>query len=209
MKPILRLWRWFWRPAGALSFGMLLVVGFFGGIAFWGGFNTVVEATNTETFCVSCHEMADNVYVEFIGTPHDTNKSGVRATCPDCHVPRDWTHKMVRKVEATRELWHKAFRTIDTPEKFEAHRLRMAEKVWRDMGRTDSRECRNCHEFDAMDVSLQPRRAREMHLTAIDDGATCIDCHKGIAHRLPKGTHGIQPELISRQAPFPAATGGS
>ena len=40
----------------------------------------------------------------------------MRATCPDCHVPRDWTHKMVRKVEASKELWGKIVGTIDTRE---------------------------------------------------------------------------------------------
>jgi nitrate/TMAO reductase-like tetraheme cytochrome c subunit len=26
-----------------------------------------------------------------------------------------------------------------------------------------------------------------MHKAAADKGQTCIDCHKGIAHKLPKG----------------------
>jgi len=201
MTIIKRLWRWFWRPAGMLSFGLLLLAGFVGGVVFWGGFNTVMEATNNETFCISCHEMGDNVYVEYVGTVHDTNASGVRATCPDCHVPKEWTHKMVRKIEASRELWHKALGSVDTPEKFEAQRLRMAEKVWATMKSTDSRECRNCHQFMSMDVSLQNKRARENHVRAQEENLTCIDCHKGVAHSLPKGAYGITPELP--HAPMP------
>ncbi|WP_404385969.1 NapC/NirT family cytochrome c [Caenispirillum salinarum] len=197
---IKRLWGWFWGPAGAISLGVLLVGGFIAGIVFWGGFHTAMEMTNNEEFCISCHEMGDNVYVEYAGTVHDQNASGVRATCPDCHVPHEWQHKVVRKIQATRELWHTALGTIDTPEKFESKRLELAQNVWRAMKETDSRECRNCHDFDAMDVTLQSKRARENHLRATDEGLTCIDCHKGIAHELPKGAYGINPELVYRHA---------
>ncbi|MEW8470989.1 MAG: NapC/NirT family cytochrome c, partial [Candidatus Thiodiazotropha sp.] len=100
------------------------------GVVLWGGFNTVMEATNTMEFCISCHEMEENVYAEFKGTAHDGNRSGVGASCPDCHVPRPWVHKIVRKIKASNEIWHKIMGTVDTPEKFEAHRLTMARRVW-------------------------------------------------------------------------------
>jgi len=165
---------------------LVLTLGVVGGIILWGGFNTALEATNTTAFCISCHEMRDNVYVEYQETVHYKNASGVQATCADCHVPRPWVYKVVRKVKATSELYHKAVGTIDTPEKFEAHRLVMAERVWEAMRETDSRECRNCHDFDNMDLSAQDRYARKRHERAIEEGKTCIDCHEGIAHRLPR-----------------------
>ena len=90
------------------SLGVLTLGGFIAGIIFWGGFNTALEATNTEAFCISCHEMESNVYVEIKDTIHYTNRSGVRATCPDCHVPREWGYKMIRKIRASNELLHKA-----------------------------------------------------------------------------------------------------
>ncbi len=164
----------------------VLLVGVVLGIIFWGGFNTVLEATNTMEFCISCHEMRDNVYKEYKETVHFKNPSGVRATCADCHVPRPWIYKIVRKVQATNELYHKALGTIDTPEKFEAHRLVMAKRVWATMKATDSRECRNCHTFDSMDLSDQDRYARKRHERAQTRGQTCIDCHDGIAHELPE-----------------------
>jgi cytochrome c-type protein NapC len=184
---IARLWRWFWRPAGLISFGLLLVVGFGGGIVFWGGFHWALEITNTEQFCISCHEMRDNVYAEYVGSVHDANASGVRATCPDCHVPKPWAYKMKRKIQASNEVLHKVLGSIDTREKFEAKRLELATHVWVAMKETDSRECRNCHNFQSMDISLQSKRARDQHQTAQRDGETCIDCHKGIAHELPEG----------------------
>ncbi len=155
---------------------------FIAGIIFWGGFNTAMEATNTMEFCISCHEMENNVYQEYKPTIHYTNRTGVRAGCPDCHVPDPWVHKFVRKIKASNELYHKVIGSVDTPEKFEKHRLEMAKRVWKTMKETDSRECRNCHNFESMAPQFQKARARKQHLNAFKNGQTCIDCHKGIAH---------------------------
>jgi cytochrome c-type protein NapC len=184
---ISRLWRGLWRPSARWSLGTLLIVGIAAGVVGWGGFNWAMELTNTETFCISCHEMRDNVYEEYQDTIHYTNRTGVRATCPDCHVPKEWIHKVVRKIQASNELYHKVLGSIDTREKFEDKRLELARHVWASMKATDSRECRNCHGFDYMDVTKQERRAQKRHLKVADNGKTCIDCHKGIAHELPEG----------------------
>lgn len=180
-----RLWRWFFTPTARFAWGLIIAVGFVAGILFWGGFNWAMEMTNSEQFCVSCHEMKDNVYAEYRNTAHYSNRTGVRASCPDCHVPKEWGHKVVRKIQASNELVHKMLGTIDTPEKFTAHRLEMAKSVWRAMKTTDSRECRNCHKFDHMEYATQEPRASKLHQTAFAQGKTCIDCHQGIAHKLP------------------------
>ena len=190
-KLITGAWRWFTRPAALIGQGVLLTIGLFAGIIFWGGFNTAMEATNTLEFCVSCHEMRDTVYVEYQSSIHYKNASGVRAVCSDCHVPHAWGPKMIRKVQASGEVWHKLIGSIDTPEKFEAKRLQLATHVWETMKANDSRECRNCHSFDAMDFTHQRQRSREKMEpvalgTNLSEGSTCIDCHKGIAHKMPK-----------------------
>jgi cytochrome c-type protein NapC len=165
---------------------LLLAGGFVAGVIFWGGFNTVLEATNQEAFCISCHEMRDNVYVEYRNTVHFQNRTGVRATCPDCHVPKEWTYKMIRKIQASNEVLHKVLGSIDTPEKFNAKRAELAQHEWDRMKRTDSRECRNCHNFTSMDYAEQNKRSAATHQQAFNTGMTCIDCHKGIAHTLPE-----------------------
>lgn len=162
-----------------------LVSAFIVGILFWGSFNWGMEMTNKEEFCITCHEMRDNVYQEYIGSIHYSNRTGVRATCPDCHVPKEWIHKIVRKIKASNELYHKALGSIDTAEKFEEKRLKLAGNVWRAMKKTDSRECRNCHDYESMDYVAQGRRGRAEHQAGFEAGKTCIDCHKGIAHELP------------------------
>lgn len=184
---IVDLWAKLKKPSAKYSLIALLTVGFFSGVFFWGGFNTAMEATNTLEFCISCHEMHDNVYQEYKKTIHYSNRTGVRAVCSDCHVPKDWTHKMIRKIQASKEVWGKITGVIDTREKFEAHRLEMAENEWARMKASDSRECRNCHSFSGMDAEKQKLRGAKMHKIAQDEKKTCIDCHKGIAHNKPKG----------------------
>ncbi|MBL8444486.1 MAG: NapC/NirT family cytochrome c [Zoogloeaceae bacterium] len=181
------LWARLRRPSTRYSFGALVAVGFVVGVFFWGGFNTAMEATNTEKFCISCHEMNDNVYQEYKETIHYTNRTGVRAVCSDCHVPKDWTHKMIRKIQASREVWGKITGSIDTREKFEAKRLQLARNEWARMKASDSRECRNCHSLESMNSAAQKQRARKQHEMAREDNMTCIDCHKGIAHHKPEG----------------------
>jgi len=175
-----------WQRLLSIYPPVLLILGIIVGIIFWGGFNTAMEATNRMEFCISCHEMKDTVYQEYKQTIHYRNPTGIQATCADCHVPRPWIHKIVRKIQATNEVYHKLLGTIDTPEKFEAQRWKMANRVWQTMKETDSRECRNCHHFDNMDLSGQDRSARKKHGRAVEKGQTCIDCHKGIAHEEPE-----------------------
>jgi cytochrome c-type protein NapC len=187
---MMRLARRYWtvlrRPSRYFSLGFLTIAGFIAGLLFWGGFNTAMELTNTERFCIGCHEMRDNVYRELQGTIHFTNRSGVRAKCSDCHVPHDWSDKIGRKMQASKEVWGKIFGSIDTPEKFEAMRLTLAQHEWERLKANDSLECRNCHDFTYMDFTRQSPRASHAHSTELASGnKTCIDCHKGIAHRLP------------------------
>jgi len=186
MKMIRRFFQRVRRPSVHLSLGILTVGGFVAGIIFWGGFNTALEATNTEKFCIGCHEMEDNVYQELRTTIHYSNRSGVRATCPDCHVPHEWSAKMGRKMAASKEVWGKVFGTIDTVEKFEAKRRELAEHEWARLKSNNSLECRNCHGAESMDFTKQSKRAKEAHRKFLVTGEkTCIDCHKGIAHKLP------------------------
>ncbi|SMH39595.1 NapC/NirT family cytochrome c [Maritimibacter sp. HL-12] len=197
MRWITRPLRWFWNvlwaPAGTLGLGFLTLGGFIGGVIFWGAFNTALEITNTEEFCISCHEMEANVYEEMSRTIHFSNRSGVRASCPACHVPHEWTDKIARKMQASKEVWGHVFGTISTREKFLDHRLVMAKREWARLKANDSLECRNCHSDVAMDLSRQAPRAAEIHTEYLLSGErTCIDCHKGIAHDLPDMT-GVEP----------------
>jgi cytochrome c-type protein NapC len=189
LAPILPYLRILRSPSVHYSLGALTAAGFVAGVLFWGGFNTALEATNTEAFCTSCHEMQTNVFEELKPTIHYSNRSGVRATCPDCHVPHDWTDKMARKMQASKEVWGKLFGTIDTREKFLDNRLKLAMHEWERLKANDSLECRNCHDYDSMDLTRQSPRASVIHKRWLGSREkTCIDCHKGVAHQLPDMT---------------------
>ena len=183
---IVRIWTFLTRPSSRFSLATLLIVGGIGGVLFWGGFNWALEMTNTEAFCISCHEMRDNPYKELQETIHFKNRSGVRASCPDCHVPHEWFYKIRRKIQASNEVLHKILGTIGTPEKYEQHRLELAQHVWTTMKENNSHECRNCHSAGSMDPHKQSEAAQKVMAEGFKAGLTCIDCHKGIAHHLPK-----------------------
>ena len=167
----------------------MIVIGVLGGVIIWGGLNTGMEYTNRTEFCLSCHTM-QTPYEELKKTVHYSNRTGTSVGCADCHVasskePFDYARKLTQKVFASKDVIGEILGTIDTPEKFEAHRLTMAKRVWAHMKETDSKECRNCHKFDKMDTTKQKDRSVVKHEGAVMDGKTCIDCHKGIAHKKP------------------------
>jgi cytochrome c-type protein NapC len=154
--------------------------------------------TNQEKFCIGCHEMRDNVYAEYKGTIHDTNRSGVRAICSNCHVPHEPWPLIKRKMRASFELWGHFTGVIDTKEKFEKKRYELATRVWTRMKETDSLECRNCHHDNAFDPDKQSDKAKARHSTMKEKGLTCIDCHFGIAHHEPDGPGPQELRLVKQ-----------
>ena len=155
-----------------------LAVGAFGMLAF----DYTMEATSTEEFCTSCHEMASGPFVMLKDTTHFRNESGVRPTCSDCHVPEKGWPKMWRKIQASREVWSALTGKINTPEKYLAHAPVMKAREVARLQANDSAECRNCHDVNAMDLDQQSRMAKRSHGRMEEQGKTCIDCHEGIAH---------------------------
>jgi cytochrome c-type protein NapC len=188
---IRKIWGWLTQRCETcsrvrLGLGVALIVVFFSGLMMVVG-AAGLAWTNTEGFCIGCHEMRDNVYAEYKETIHSVNRSGVRAICSDCHVPREPGALILRKIRASFEVYGHVVGKIDTKEKFEAHRYELAKRVWTRMKETDSHECRNCHKADAMSVALQSERAKGRHAKGEKEGKTCIDCHFGIAHKEPDG----------------------
>lgn len=178
-------------PKPGVTVGRLVGIGVVGTViaalaAYGLVFHPLLERTNTTEFRISCHTMEVTVYREYRESAHFENASGVRAGCPDCHVPQQLGPKLVAKVRAAKDVWHQILGTIDTPEKFEAHRWRMANAVWSMMERTDSVTCRSCHSWEAMDLGGQDRSGRSKHRAAQEEGRTCIECHKGLVHKRPK-----------------------
>jgi nitrate/TMAO reductase-like tetraheme cytochrome c subunit len=201
---IRKMWEALKRPPVRLSLGAVLIIGAVSAWVAWGSFVFVIEETSTNKFCAAaCHEMNIS-FVEYQQSPHAHNRTGVTATCSQCHIPQaSMIAKVLRKSQAGwTDVVGKMSGVIDTPEKFEAHRKEMAETVWAYMKKSDSRECRFCHDRIAMDPEKQGKMAQRKHAAAVTEGKTCIECHQGIAHNLPK-----EPDEPAEQpAAAPAST---
>ncbi len=188
---------WLWRrPQRWFLLGVPIggAVAFLVGIAATGGFFGAVQLASTEQFCTSCHEMS-TPFQELTHSRHYANEFGVRANCADCHVPPTFVAGLARHAAAVTEVWGHLRGELDTPAKFESQRLQLAQKVWKELKANDSAECRSCHTIAAMAVSKPPAAAASGGAAAVSSatmhqslspGLTCIDCHKGVAHTLPR-----------------------
>ena len=178
-----RFWAFLKQPS-SFAWSLIAITFFVVGIVFWGGFHTAMKWTDNVEFCVSCHSM-ETAYKEYQSSKHYTNTSGVRAICTDCHVPKEWSGYVLTKLKATKDVWGELTGVIDTREKYEDHRLAMAQRVWEEMEHSNSATCRNCHAFDTMRIDDQRTGAKNQHPKAMAKGETCISCHKGLVHKMP------------------------
>ena len=176
-------------PSPSHSILALVAVGLILGVVGVIAFDASLHASSTEAFCTSCHEMEANPYAQLQKTKHFDNATGVRPTCSDCHVPKEFVPKMIRKIEAAREVWGNITGIIDPPEKDAAHAPAMKRREIARLRANDSRECRNCHETERWMIALQSAKAQQYHAAKRLNDKTCIDCHTGIAH--PGNSEGL------------------
>ena len=159
-----------------------IVVAMLLGAAALASFNGIMAFTSTDDFCGgSCHEMEQPLQA-LQQTAHYKNSHGVVVHCSDCHIPKEFLPKMIRKIEASREVWGHLTGLIDTPAKYAAHRPAMRERELKRIRANDSQECRNCHSLEKMDFSTQERAVQRYHRGMEQRQKTCVDCHEGIAH---------------------------
>lgn len=195
-----RLWRlpksrWLLGiPLGAVfAFGL-------GAIAL-GAMNFTLHATSSTEFCYTCHSHELFIKPEYEASSHFSNASGVRAGCSDCHLPHDnWFELVWTKAVVSLDIIPEVMGKIDTAEKYEAHRAEMAESVWRQFKSNDSKFCRSCHSFSAMNFDEQERNAARRHGKAEERGETCIDCHYGMVHKAPDNAREILESIGSETA---------
>lgn len=137
---------WFWL---LLLFALL-------GVAGLGVTVTVLHKTSSTEFYVSCHSMQTPL-VEYQGSVHFQNTKGIRAECADCYIPGDPISFLWIKIRAVKDIYHEAIGTLDTSEKYEAHKLRITQSVWDDLKANNLATCRS---YAAMDILVQRPNAR-------------------------------------------------
>jgi cytochrome c-type protein NapC len=188
-------------PSARYSLGALVFAGAILGAVGFSGFQVVIYETSGDEFCLVCHDQ--DIGLEMAETVHTSNSVGLLASCADCHLPHSFWPKVVVKTRSgIKDTYHQILGTIDTIEKFEARRMHLATLVWQSMNGNDSRECRHCHDQNKWNLAKQTAKASKYHGPALANGKTCIDCHKGIAHKLPEGIvpdqqiEGIDPVVV-------------
>jgi len=177
-----RLWRALRSPSNHWSILSLAALGALVGVFGIVTLNVALHATASNTFCAACH--AQNAALDWEQSSHYRNRTGFIAGCGDCHVPQNFFARMAREGRVPREILSQFSGKISTPEKYEAHRLAMAQNEWARLRKNNSQECRDCHRVGAMADSGNPS-VSVMHRTGLRSGQTCIDCHKGVAHIAP------------------------
>lgn len=195
-----KIWQMLTKPSSKYSILALVLVGI--GIAVSGIFavHKGFEYASTNEFCVGCHTMKQN-YEEYTQSVHFKNASGVRADCVDCHQPKDLVGMIETKLMASKDVYNQFItKKIDTPEKFEEHRLELAQMVWKRMEKQNSSTCKSCHNYSAMDHAKQSPEAAAAMTDAAAKDMNCIECHKGIAHELPNMAGGFQKDFQGLQA---------
>lgn len=181
---------WLWRrPQRWFLLGIPVggLIAFIAGIAFTGSFIGGLKMAETDKFCTSCHEMS-TPFQELTHSVHYSNVFGIQASCGNCHVPPTFLAGLRRHIQAYSEVWGHMTGELNTPAKYEAHRLELAQKIWKELKANNSAECRSCHTPAAMEFAKQPPDAASAHRSLAQSGMTCIDCHQGVAHTLPRGS---------------------
>lgn len=174
------MWHKLLRSNRKLTVLSLLLVGIVMGVVGTVSFDATMEWSNTDSFCLGCHNH-EIPYQQLQATVHYRNAHGVVASCSSCHVPHESLPKLLRKVEATKELLSHIQGVIDSDEKYLAHVDEMKRREVSRFKANDSGPCRHCHKVERMDLAWQSSQARKEH-QELSEGKTCIDCHQGIAH---------------------------
>jgi len=134
------------KPSPSRSILALVAVGLIIGVVGVITFEASLHASSTEKFCIGCHSMKANPYAQLQKTSHFDNVTGVRPTCSDCHVPREFIPKMIRKIEAAREVWGNITGIIDSPEKYAVAALQSAKaQQFHAAKRLNGKTCIDCH----------------------------------------------------------------
>jgi len=183
---IRRTWRRLRQPSVRWSVLTLLVFGIAIGFTATVGTQVMVAVTGTDAFCSgACHSM-QWVAQEHKASVHGVNRTGVPAGCHDCHIPKAYPELLWYKAKAgIKDVVGELRGVISTEEAFKKERLRMAKHVWAEFKADNSRNCRTCHQFTPAVVAKQKEFVRPMHQQVLAGQATCIDCHKGVAHTAP------------------------
>ena len=142
---------------------------------------------SSDAFCASsCHFVEATVTKELHQSSHWTRKSGVRATCSDCHISENLLPAMWDHFVGMRDLYAFVFKGIRTVEDFEKVRFESANRVRLAMVAEGSKNCQKCHVMEA--IKPERKRGQKQHAEAIQEKTACIACHYNLVHKEAKAS---------------------
>ena len=130
--------------------------------------------------CVNCHTMITH----YATWQHSSHRE--RATCVDCHLPRDsFVHKMMAKA---RDGFHHSvamtFRTYGSNLRISA-----------DAAKRIQNNCISCHQETVSQMLANSALYQKFADTTVPMGRRCWECHRGLPH-------GIMRNLAATQNNF-------
>lgn len=166
-----------------LAIFALLVVGAVLGAGAIIASTLINQLTSTETFCTSCHSMA-NVAADphYLQSAHRNNATGVLASCADCHVRSDnwFVETYSHVVDGIRDEIAEHTSKFDDPAVWAARLPALSQQVRDEMRREGSVTCRKCH--DPAQIRPASPAGQSAHAMLAKGNITCITCHANIAH---------------------------
>ena len=149
-------------------------------------FNTAVQKTSTNDYCMSCHVHSDSD-AAWKQSSHYNNPSGTKVDCVECHLPPKGTagYYAAKMKTGMKDLW--AFWTKDKEElDFESKK-----ELEHAVGIVYNASCKECH------VNLFPQGISDdgviAHLYYEENekklDLQCISCHLDVGHYNPNYQH--------------------
>lgn len=138
----------------------------------------MIETTNTDTFCVTCHIMKPFRTAWTNSVHGGKNPQGFAAQCVDCHLPHgDFFEYFVTKAKTgTSDVIHNLYidpKTYDWAEASEKNRLKF----------TFDNACRHCHHvLLPQGLSSGGFIAHRDYLRG-DVKKRCTECHPHVGHK--------------------------
>jgi nitrate/TMAO reductase-like tetraheme cytochrome c subunit len=138
----------------------LLFVSLVGCIVVFGGGYGVLTATNSPTFCASCHEMAPE-YTTYTASAHN------QISCVQCHIKPGFTNMITHKMISLKEVY---YHVTGIPKQI----------VQTEHEAVSNENCLQCHSKNRLVTASGDLEVN--HKGHIEEGVPCISCHAGVVH---------------------------
>ncbi len=139
--------------------------------------NKAVEATSTDEYCASCHDVHPQATAAWKRSTHYDNKRGVVVHCVECHLPPAGLPKFTTKVTTgVRDIYGTLFMDVSAINWEEKSRVENA------VHHTFESSCLHCHK-NLFPIGLT-EEGQQAHLY-YDNNRTnlnCLNCHIGVGH---------------------------